>query len=639
MTTEPVDPDGRGSIGTLLVDAIDALAEGFMLFDGADRLVAVNSRYLELYDLEPGEYVPGTLWRELLERNVSVGRYRQATGREAEYIAERVAMRLDPGGSFEIELDNGRWLRATDRRTRDGGMVSIRADITQQKLAERRLRDMQQAARESEARLAEIVEANPLPMIITRISDGVIVYANLQAAEMMRMPVEALTGSRAADHYAEPRMREVVLKAVREGGRIDLLEMQFRRPDGTVFPLAMVGRPITYRWQACIVTGLQDLSDWRRLQQALHQSEKLSAMSSLLAGVAHELNNPLSIVLAQAALLEEMAADDGVRARADRILAAAERCSRIVRSFLAIARERPPEHRAVALAEVIRSALDITAYGLRSSGIEVELDLPPDLPPARGDADQLSQVFMNLVVNAQQALQEVDGPRRLAIAGRRRDGGRVQVTVRDTGPGVPAAIRSRVFDPFFTSKPVGSGTGIGLSVCLGIVAAHGGTLELHDEGPGATFVLTLPEAVREAGVAAPPPTAPAASPDDRAILIVDDEADIAAMLAEILRPLAGRIDVASSGAGALAYLGERAYDVIVSDVRMPELDGPGLFRRLQEAGGGLERRMLFVTGDTLHQGLQRFLRGSGVPVLEKPFQPAEVRRRVAQMLQGGGPAG
>lgn len=623
----------RGAIGELLLDAIESLAEGFMLFDSADRLIAVNGRYRELYERDASEYALGTTWRELLERNIAIGRYPQAIGREAEFIAERMAQRRNPGGSYEIELDNGRWLRATDRRTRDGGMVSIRADITQQKLTERRLRDMEQAARESEARLAEIVEANPLPMTITRLSDGVVVYANRQAAEMMRMPVEELVGSRAHDLYADPKTRDLVLKALRENGRIDLMEVQFRRRDGSTFPLVLIGRPITYRWQACVVAGYQDLSEYRRLQQALHQSEKLSAMGSLLAGVAHELNNPLSIVLAQAVLLQEIGVDEATRVRADRILAAAERCSRIVRSFLAIARERPPEHRAVSVDELVRSAIDITAYGLRSSGIDVEVEIPPGLPPVRGDADQLGQVFMNLIVNAQQALQQVDGLRRLTFRAERAGEGRVRVLVHDNGPGVPPAIRTRIFDPFFTSKPTGMGTGIGLSVCLGIVAAHGGSLELLDGEPGATFALTLPEAPAELPAATPPPVALEAKPDGRSILIVDDEVEIAAMLEEILRPLATRVDVASSGLAALDRIGERSYDLIVSDVRMPELDGPALFRRLKEAGGGLERRMLFVTGDTLHQGLELFLRSTGAPVLEKPFQPSEVRRRVAQLLQ------
>ncbi|HVL72940.1 MAG TPA: ATP-binding protein [Beijerinckiaceae bacterium] len=249
----------------------------------------------------------------------------------------------------------------------------------------------------------------------------------------------------------------------------------------------------------------------------------------------------------------------------------------------------------------------------------------------RGDADQLSQVFMNLFVNAQQALQAIPEPRRLTVTAR-ADNDALVVRVADNGPGIPPQVRSRIFDPFFTTKPVGVGTGVGLSICLGIAAAHGGSLSLEEAGEGATFVLRLPVAPEAHApiVAAPAPAAAAGRA--AAILVVDDEPEIAELIAEIVAPLAERVDLAANGLEALEATGARAYDLVISDLRMPGLDGPGLFRRLRAEPVPFAGRILFVTGDTLHHDLEQFLADTGAPVIEKPFEPAEIRHKVAELL-------
>ncbi|HEV7253377.1 MAG TPA: PAS-domain containing protein [Mesorhizobium sp.] len=620
----------------LLQDAIESIAEGFLLFDAQDRLVALNQRYRELFEIPDDEVLLGCTSLELLKRCVAKGCYKQAIGREEEFIAERLALRRDVGRSYDVQLSNGRWMRCSDRRTREGGMVSIRADVTEEKRREERLAAMEREARESEERLLEIVQANPLRMTITRVSDGSVVYANQRVAEMVRVPLNELLGRRSIEFYAKEADREIVMRQLREEGQVELLEVQFKRGDGSTFPIAVTGRPISYRGEPAIVAGLHDLSPWRRMKEALHQNEKLAALGSLLAGVAHELNNPLAVVLAQAALIQETVQDPAALRRVDKIHTAAQRCARIVRSFLAIARQRPPEYRVVDLSEIIRDALELTAYALRSNGVEVRLDLPGDLPPVWGDADQLGQVFMNLIVNAQHAMQSRQGLRRLTFSGR-LDPVRHQVVLRiaDTGPGVPPEIRGRIFDAFFTTKPMGMGTGVGLSVCLGIIGAHGGTLQLDEAAAeGATFVVALPALNAQARAAADPVPTATVEQASWTILIVDDEPEIRQTMAEILMPLGRRIDLAANGLEALKLIEERQYDLVVSDLRMPELDGPGLHQRLQARGNELSERMLFLTGDTLHHELDGFLKSTRAPVLEKPLAPAEVRRRVTEFMRG-----
>lgn len=375
-------------------------------------------------------------------------------------------------------------------------------------------------------------------------------------------------------------------------------------------------------------------------REALYQSEKLSALGSLLAGVAHELNNPLSIVVGHAQMLKEIAAGTSFAERADKIEAAAARCARIARTFLAMARQRRPSRRRVALDRVIEDALSLLDYNLRSAGIAVERHYDADLPAINADPDQINQVISNLIVNAQQALAGRPEPGRIAISlARSGDDQWLEARIADNGPGIPASLRRRVFEPFFTTKPPGhtpgSGTGIGLAVSHGIVTAHGGRLEV-EEAPwgGACFVLRLP--IGEAITAETPDGKPLGTNLPQAngqhALVVDDESGVADLLAEILRAAGLQVVVAANGYDALERITQTQFAVILADLRMPGLDGPSLFNRLRDENPGLARRIVFVTGDMLSADIAEFVRNSGQPCLEKPFSPNDLRQAIRQII-------
>jgi C4-dicarboxylate-specific signal transduction histidine kinase len=366
-------------------------------------------------------------------------------------------------------------------------------------------------------------------------------------------------------------------------------------------------------------------------RDALHQREKLAALGSLLAGVAHELNNPLSVVVARAIMLEEQG-NPGTKTAALKIRTAAERCARIVRTFLAMARQQPPERGPVAINEVVSAALDMTAYGVRTSNIEVDVDLADDIPLILADADQLHQVLMNLVVNAQQVLQDRPGKRRIRVASRfDAEAGAIRIAVADNGPGIPEYLRARVFEPYFTTKPTGMGTGVGLAVSHGIVTAHGGTLTLDcPEMGGAVFTITLPGCPADASDDADGPSRPLA-PGRRKILIVDDEAEIRDILSEILTGAQHRVAAVASGREALERMAAERYDVILTDIRMPDLDGRTLYREIERRWPEQAARVVFVTGDSLASTLHEFADECGRPVIEKPFVPKDVRRVVAEI--------
>ena len=378
-----------------------------------------------------------------------------------------------------------------------------------------------------------------------------------------------------------------------------------------------------------------ELKVHERTEQLL-QTEKLAAMGQLLAGVAHELNNPLSVVIGQASLLRHAAGEGPAAVRAEKIAQAAERCGRIVKNFLALARQRPPERQQVRLNQVVEEAVELLAYQLRVDDVEVALDVAPDLPDLWADPHQLHQVIVNFLTNASQAMRVTPPPRSITITTRFDPAqARVHLRVADTGPGIPPEVQRRIFEPFFTTKPPGQGTGLGLSLCHGIIEGHGGSIQAESVPKGgAVFLVELP-------VAAPPPIAPEARVAEslrpirgKTVLVVDDEPEVASMLAEMLSADGHAVDTAGNGAIALEKLGERTYDLILSDMKMPELDGPGLYRELERRYPELTRRVLFLTGDTLGPDITEFLERTGARSLNKPFALEEARRVVQQVLRG-----
>ena len=386
--------------------------------------------------------------------------------------------------------------------------------------------------------------------------------------------------------------------------------------EGRLLEIQSVGRDVTEKVRA--------EAELRRQREALHQSEKLAALGSLLAGVAHELNNPLSIVVGYAGMLRETATDETPRRRVGEIASAADRCARIVRTFLAMARARPAEKRRVDIETVIDQVLELGAYGLRSNGIEVAFARGHP-PPLRADADQMHQVMLNIVLNAQQAMTGIEGPRRLSIRSG-AEGGSVVVEIADTGPGVDPAIADRVFDPFFTTKPQGIGTGIGLAVSRGIVEAHGGTIALAPApGGGALCRVALPAAADPAEPAAEA-AEPGRGPRGR-VLVGDAEPAIAALLAETLARAGHEARAVPGAAAALEAVASGRFDAVLTDLRMPDLDGGRLIERLTAADPALRGRVLAMTGDALSARAP-----PGVRLLEKPVDPATLRAAVAEIL-------
>ncbi|HEX2278557.1 MAG TPA: GAF domain-containing protein [Candidatus Tectomicrobia bacterium] len=504
----------------------------------------------------------------------------------------------------------------------------------------------EEALRASEVRFRSVVRAAN-DAIVLGDSQGRIITWNQGAesifgyteAEVLGQPLTILMPARY--RVAHQRAVDQLMRTGQPRLTGKTLEFHGLRKDGSEFPLEMslatwesggstfcsgIIRDITERKQA--------LEQLQRQQEALYQREKLAAMGSLLASVAHELNNPLSVVMVQAELLSLELKDEPLVERIKAMSQSAERCVHLVRNFLALARQNPPQRSQVSLNAVVEDVVELLSYTLRVDNIDLIWRPAQDLPPLWADQHQLHQVVVNLVTNAHQALRDTAAPRRLMLT-TRHDPARRQVSleVADTGPGIPPALRERIFEPFFTTKPPGIGTGLGLPFCQGIIAGHGGTISVESQpGHGAVFRVDLPvEAVPAPAPETPPPqTSPSSA--GKTILVVDDEPGITSALAYLLRRDGHRVDTAAHGRQALERLQHRDYDLILCDLRMPELDGPGFYAEMTRSHPHLRQRVIFLTGDTLSQEAQEFLARVGVSRLSKPFRAAEVRQAIQQAL-------
>lgn len=616
----------------LMTDAIESLPDGFVVSDADDRVLFCNSAFARPYGKPPDELVgltpdnAGPAFFEHLRR--FDGRIVEGDRSQIPWIVER--LRQIGRKPIELELRDGSWREISRHSTTEGGSVTLRADITDRKRAELALRD-------SEAIVRRILEAAPVTVGMTRAEDGRILYESPESRRLFLR--DSLAGELSArDFFVNPEERDRYLELLRRNGAVDAFEATFCRTDGTEFVGAVSARQIDCQGQQVVVSSVFDLTDRHRIEaemaqqrDALHQSEKLSALGELLAGVSHELNNPLSVVVGQALLMRETANDPRTAERARKIGEAAERCARIVRTFLAMARQGPLEARPVDVNAMIEGVLEVTGYTLRAAEITICRKFAPLIPPILADADQLNQVVTNLIVNAQHALIEAPLPHQLHISTtHNRRSNEIVIKVSDNGVGVPDAVASRIFEPFFTTKGTGHGTGLGLAIAHRIVEAHGGSIALErTPGGGATFVLKFPAH----HIAVHRNTAEACSAPAGAlsVLVVDDEPEVAAMISEVLSGIGHLVSVATSGRAAMEQLAHQSYDVILSDIRMPEFDGPTLHELLKGHYPSLLRRLAFVTGDTMSPKIRQFLERCGRPYLEKPIAPTDLRALVMQL--------
>ncbi len=451
---------------------------------------------------------------------------------------------------------------------------------------------------------------------------GAVRRANRAFSELADVPVTDIPGHPCLA-LVPPTWADAVGRVLADPAGAGTFELRARQRIFTVSGLAVTGvAPGT------VVLVFEDQTDKRRLQHQLIQSEKMSAMGQLIAGVAHDLNNPLASVIGFADYLVESAdaAPPHLREPLRAIRQEAERAAGIVKNLLTFARKQEGQRRPLAIATLLDATYQLFKNQFMASKIEGELDITPGLPDVEGDLILLQQVLVNLVGNAVQAIDVSHTGSRVVMRARRWLDG-VAIEVEDDGPGVPPDLRERIFEPFFTTKAEGEGTGLGLSISQGIVKEHGGRLTYTARPKtGSIFRLELP-----AGTATPVPEAvPPPALGRLRVLVIDDEPHIQHYMRATLEAWGHTVVLAEHGAAALdAIAADPAYDLVVTDLRMPELGGREMFERLKRERPDVADRVVFSTGDTVRGDTLEFLESVGRPYLRKPFTLNELRAVMA----------
>ncbi|HUQ79987.1 MAG TPA: PAS domain S-box protein [Gemmatimonadaceae bacterium] len=529
-----------------------------------------------------------------------------------------------------VRRSNGevRRLAATTTPIRHGGKVTgvlvLARDVT-----EHLERDA--ALARSEARYTDLVESAS-DAIFTVDTNGNFTSVNRALEQATGRPREQLLGTH-FDGVIDARDRDELWSTHRDAlnGRRQRQELRYLDANGVSRPAAMLASPIVDGDAIVGVLGVvRDVGEEKLLVEQLVQQEKLAAIGQLVSGVAHELNNPLASVMAfsQLVLAESDAADREESLRT--IHNEAKRAAKIVSNLLTFARQHPPQRTTTSINDVIASTLELRRYALKVHGVELGEHLDGALPSIWADPFQLQQVFLNLLGNAEQALRGWEGERRIVVATEAR-AGRIFVTVRDSGPGIPASEIDQIFNPFYTTKGIGKGTGLGLSVSDGIIREHGGSIRAESaDGGGASFVVELPIIAPPGAVPAVTTEPPKAQSASRTVsmLVVDDEPAIRSAIMRYFVGLGHSVDAAGTGAEAHALLETRRYDALLLDLRMPDTSGDAIYRELLERDPTHASRVVFLTGDVQSDATQRFIQESGRASVMKPFTFDELTRVV-----------
>jgi PAS domain S-box-containing protein len=631
-----------GDLGRTMLDAADAAHIGVTV-----TLVTPPAR--NVFISEAAAQILGWSVQELLQGN-PIGHIapedlprmrerleRRARGERGQNTTEIAVMRKD-GERFFIEM--------TASDVVIGGQPAVFAfivDVSARKAAE-------QHRRQTEARFRELIESAPEPIGITRA--GRFIYANLayvatlgfpDAQTLYRAPLDSLLDP---DEAAMRDKREGLI--LEQGASLPSQIYRTRRPDGSIVLLEVSSVYFEYEGKPSVLNMARDITARKRLEMQLLQADRLAALGTLAAGVAHEINNPLAYLMLNLEwigrklpdAIHEPANIGALVTMLDEARHGAQRVSAIVRELRSFSRADGETRGAVDLAAVARSAIKITGHEIRHRA-RVSTSFEAVRPVWANEA-RVEQVVINLLMNAAQAMPEKRAEdNEIVVVVRERADGRAVLEVTDNGEGIPPEVLQRIFDPFFTTKPVGLGTGLGLSICHGIVTSLGGEITAHSEpGKGTTLRVVLPTTEPRENQPPVAPAAPRFAGSRRGrILVIDDEPTIAHTIRDLLA-VEHEVSLATGAREALALIGSgEEFDVIFCDLMMPGMSGVDFYAKLSEERTGLEHKIVFMTGGAFTARTAEFLASIDNRRLEKPFGLALLERIAREMTTGAGRPG
>lgn len=455
-------------------------------------------------------------------------------------------------------------------------------------------------------------------------ADSKIVYWNGSFVRKFGTP---RNGSALSGYIDPPGLRALIRSTMNvQSSREAELISDEGGPLAAAYRVTAVPIPEDHQSASRILLVIDDISEQADQRNRMVANSRLVAVGEMAAGVAHELNNPLTAVLGFAQLALKQTVDPVLRKDLESIATEAERAGRIVDNLLGFARSHSGRGDHFDAAASLQKVLDLREYECRVNNIEVVTYLDPDTPVTRADVHRMEQVFLNLIGNAIHAIGEGAGNGNITVGLVAIDD-LIRISITDDGPGIPEDVLPHIFEQFYTTKPVGKGTGLGLHICQEIVQDHGGQIRVESHARrGTTFAVEIPVvAVKEPEVKEQAKPEQPQSYAMLKVLAVDDEPVITDLLDRVLSGLGHEVDVASDGAEALRMINLSDYDAILLDVKMPGLGGPEVLRCIDGLRPELAERVLFITGDTVSPATQAFFEEENVDVLHKPFSLEELR--------------
>lgn len=371
----------------------------------------------------------------------------------------------------------------------------------------------------------------------------------------------------------------------------------------------------------------------RQFEQQSQAQSRLASVGQMAAGMAHEINNPLTAVIGFADLLLNRSLPVDIREDIETISKASQRVSDILRRMLTFARQYKPERKYLDINEILENTIGIRAYTMETSNIHVTRQLEPELPMTMIDGGQIQQVFLNIIINAEQSMKLAHNNGNLIVKTEKVNG-TINISFKDDGPGISREDLQQIFDPFFSTKEVGQGTGLGLSICHGIISEHGGGIYAESElGSGTTFTVELPiiAEVMTADSTALPTNEPNGVADAK-ILVVDDELLVRQVLTRALNDEGYEVEAVTSANDALDRLDSQDYDLVLLDVKMPGMNGIEFYENMQKTNPASAEKVLFITGDVMGMDTNSYFSTNNVPYITKPFNIDKLKSEINRML-------